>query len=68
MSFLSFPLALCFDHRLYCIVWWFVQDATKILAYRWLKAYNIFGINETGRLLKAKHFPPFLRLFTMQIV
>ena len=32
-------------------MWWFVQDATKILAYRWLKAYNIFGINETGAVV-----------------
>jgi hypothetical protein len=32
----------------YCIVWWIVQDYCKVMTYRWLEHYNIFGINDTG--------------------
>jgi H+-transporting ATPase len=30
----------------YCIVWWFIQDAAKVLTYYILEKYNIFGIND----------------------
>ena len=33
---------------LYCILWWFIQDAAKVLTYRFLKSYNVFGYNDTG--------------------
>lgn len=33
---------------LYCLVWWVVQDATKVATYILLEKYNIFGINDTG--------------------
>eukprot|EP01034_Spumella_vulgaris_P021561 gene21561-27599_t len=32
----------------YCIVWWFIQDAAKVYTYRLLKAFNIFGYNDSG--------------------
>jgi H+-transporting ATPase len=32
----------------YCLVWWLVQDAAKVLLYQFLMAFNIFGINDTG--------------------
>jgi len=32
----------------YCIVWWIIQDAAKVLTYKFLKAHNIFGYNDTG--------------------
>jgi H+-transporting ATPase len=28
---------------IYCIMWWFVQDACKVLAYKVLEAFDIFG-------------------------
>jgi H+-transporting ATPase len=36
---------------LYCIGWWFIQDAAKIGIIKWMKAYNIFGINDTGMVV-----------------
>ncbi|GFR41408.1 hypothetical protein Agub_g2091 [Astrephomene gubernaculifera] len=30
---------------LYCIFWWFVQDALKVFAYWVMRRYNIFNIN-----------------------
>jgi len=31
---------------LYCIFWWFVQDAAKVALYWWMEKYNIWGIND----------------------
>jgi H+-transporting ATPase len=36
---------------LYCIAWWFVQDAAKVLTFYILKKYNLFGYNDTGKLV-----------------
>jgi H+-transporting ATPase len=36
---------------LYCIAWWFLQDACKVLTFYILKKYNLFGYNDTGRLV-----------------
>mmetsp|Transcript_19959 Transcript_19959/g.33403 ORF Transcript_19959/g.33403 Transcript_19959/m.33403 type:complete len:906 (+) Transcript_19959:83-2800(+) len=36
---------------LYCIGWWFVQDAAKVATFYVLKKYNIFGYNDTGKLV-----------------
>lgn len=30
---------------IYCIVWWFIQDACKVVTYIFLRKYNIFQIN-----------------------
>jgi H+-transporting ATPase len=35
---------------LYCIVFWFIQDAAKVLTYYILEKYNIFGINDSLRI------------------
>jgi hypothetical protein len=32
----------------YCVAWWFVQDAAKVGTYAVLEKYNIFDINNTG--------------------
>jgi H+-transporting ATPase len=34
---------------LYCIGWWFIQDAAKVLTYHLMKKYNIFGYNDGAR-------------------
>ena len=33
---------------IYCILWWFIQDAAKVGTYMIMEKYNIFEINETG--------------------
>jgi H+-transporting ATPase len=30
---------------IYCIVWWFIQDACKVVTYWLLRKYNVFHIN-----------------------
>jgi H+-transporting ATPase len=35
---------------IYCVVWWFVQDAAKVGTFYILKKYNLFGYNDTGKL------------------
>jgi H+-transporting ATPase len=36
---------------LYCIFWWFVQDACKVFLYKILVAQNLFGWNDTGMVV-----------------
>jgi len=36
---------------IYCIVWWFIQDAFKVLTMILMHKYNVFGINNTGKLV-----------------
>ncbi|KAJ1422197.1 P3A, P type ATPase [Ochromonadaceae sp. CCMP2298] len=36
---------------LYCIGWWFVQDAAKVFTFYLLKKHNYFGYNDTGKLV-----------------
>ena len=36
---------------LYCIFWWFVQDACKVYLYKLLVAKNLFGWNDTGMVV-----------------
>jgi H+-transporting ATPase len=37
---------------IYCIIWWFIQDAAKVLAYHYMSRANLFGINNTGMAVK----------------
>jgi len=48
------PKALAVYVWLYCIFWWFVQDAAKVVLYWWLEKYNIFGINDSLMINVAK--------------
>jgi len=41
------PYTLALYIWLYCIVWWFIQDACKVFAFYILKKYNIFCYNYT---------------------
>jgi hypothetical protein len=43
------PYTLALYIWLYCIVWWFIQDACKVFAFYMLKKFNIFGYNDTGK-------------------
>jgi hypothetical protein len=48
------PKTLAIFVWLYCIAWWFVQDVAKVLIYKILEKYNIFGINNTLMIPTAK--------------
>ena len=37
---------------LYCILWWFVQDVSKVVAYYFMEKYNILGINGSTMVSK----------------
>jgi H+-transporting ATPase len=39
---------------IYCLFWWFIQDAAKVAAYAWMHQNNIFGINDTVMMEKKK--------------
>ena len=40
---------------IYCIIWWFIQDAAKVGAYAVLRYYNVFDINGVNaKQLQAK--------------
>jgi len=43
------PYALFVYIWLYCIVWWVIQDAIKVMVFYWMKKNNIFGYNDTGK-------------------
>jgi H+-transporting ATPase len=36
---------------LYCIVWWFIQDAAKVAIYRVIVKYNFLNWNDTGKVV-----------------
>ena len=33
---------------IYCIFWWFVQDFSKVVLYKYMEKYNTFGINDSA--------------------
>jgi H+-transporting ATPase len=35
----------------YCIVWWLIQDWAKVFAFNYMASYNLFGFNNTGKLV-----------------
>ncbi len=49
------PKTLAIFVWLYCIAWWFVQDVAKVLAYYYMKKYNVFGINDTSLVHTRSH-------------
>ena len=44
------PYGLFIYIWLYCIGWWFVQDAAKVFTFFLLNKYNLFGYKDTGKL------------------
>ena len=47
------PKSLAVFVWLYCILFWFVQDAAKVLTYKFMARYNLFDINQTETKDKA---------------
>lgn len=39
---------------LYCILWWLIQDVAKVYAFKFLRHYNLFGINDTGMVVLSQ--------------
>jgi len=44
------PYLLALWIWIYCIVWWFIQDAFKVICVKIIEYYDIFGYNETGKV------------------
>ena len=55
------PHLLAFYVWLYCIIWWFIQDASKILAFKLMKRYNLFGINNSGAVVLGQSTIDYMR-------
>jgi H+-transporting ATPase len=55
------PQAMALYVWLYCIGWWFVQDAAKVGTFYLLKKYNIFGYNDTGKLVMPESALKYIR-------
>ena len=36
---------------IYCFICFLIQDVVKVIAYRTLKKYNLFGVNDGAKLL-----------------
>jgi H+-transporting ATPase len=45
------PYGLAAYIWIYCIVWWFIQDAAKVLGYYFMEKYDLFHYNDTGKLI-----------------
>eukprot|EP00981_Chlorochromonas_danica_P004703 scaffold946_cov171-Ochromonas_danica.AAC.3 len=44
------PYGLAAFIWIYCLFFWVVQDAVKVVIFHFLKKYNLFGYNDTGKL------------------
>eukprot|EP01032_Pedospumella_encystans_P016080 gene16080-biopygen13139 len=55
------PQAMAVYVWLYCIAWWFVQDAAKVGTFYVLKTYNLFGYNDTGKLIMPESALKYIR-------
>ena len=55
------PKAMALYVWLYCIGWWFVQDAAKVCTFYYLKKYNLFGYNDTGKLVMPESALKYIR-------
>lgn len=40
------PRTLVVAIWIFCLVSWLIQDVAKVLLYRWMTTYNIFGVND----------------------
>ena len=45
------PYAFALYIWIYCIVWWWIQDAFKVATYVLIKRYNWFNYNDTGKVM-----------------
>jgi len=46
---------------LYCIVWWFIQDAAKVGAYFIIRKYNLFHYNDTGEYVMPESVAKYIK-------
>ena len=49
------PYLLALWIWIYCIVWWFIQDAFKVMCIKIIEYHNTFGYNETGKVDMSKY-------------
>ena len=55
------PYLLALYVWIYCIFWWFIQDVCKILAFKLIKRYNLFGINNSGAVVLGQSTIDYMR-------
>jgi len=55
------PYGLAAMIWLYCIVWWFIQDFVKVMTYRVIIKYNLFGYNDTGVYVQPESVAKYIR-------
>jgi len=48
---LAAPKTMALWIWIYCILWWFVQDAIKVFFHGLMTRHNWFGYNDTGKLV-----------------
>jgi H+-transporting ATPase len=46
---------------IYCILWWFIQDALKVFTFHIFKTYNIFDINNQGIVVMSASTKKFIK-------
>ena len=44
----SSPKTLALFVWLYCLVWWLIQDGSKVLLYMYMEKNSLFGINDSS--------------------
>ena len=59
---LAKPYLLTLYIWIYCIVWWWIQDVCKVLTFRVMIKYNVFGINDTGKVVLPESTLEYMRL------
>jgi H+-transporting ATPase len=59
---LAKPYLLTLYIWIYCIVWWWIQDVCKVLTFRVMMKYNVFGINDTGKVVLPESTLEYMRL------
>jgi H+-transporting ATPase len=55
------PKTLALFVWLWCLAWWFIQDAFKVGTYYLVKKYNIFGYNDTGMVVLPESTLKYIR-------
>jgi H+-transporting ATPase len=55
------PEAFAFYIWVYCIIWWWIQDACKVAFGHVMVRYNWFGINDTGKVVLPESTLQYIR-------
>ena len=51
----------------YCILWWFVQDILKVVAWKTMRKYNWLGVNNTGAVVLGQSTLRFMEQMKLEL-